>query len=447
MRPGTAKADALGRRRRPRRRRHLQPRRLPASAPGRHPERRARDRRAPRLLLRAPTHDAAARHTGRRGRPPRGRAARRAAPVLPGAVRASIGIGTTPHDIDRLIEALHQIAATGPRSRYEHLADLDEYLPRGTGADMAALFLGLDTAPIADAIEATPLADFEGTSMEEALTKAFGTFAERARYEIPDLRDAIADTKPTRCSSTSRRSAPPRSPTLSGCRGRSRSTLFQSFTPGPGAPPVFGLVPFCLAPEPGLEVLDGPMRDVGLPPLTSPEEVWRASLYLYYTAPPLEHPDLGFPPSFRFVGPGLWEPQAPTPSWLDELPEPLVIVSIFQRVPARPRPRRDRAARPRRGACRGRRPYRRPRSRGVHDSGQRTPRALAATRRAAGPRGVCRLPRRHGHHTEDARRRRAALHRPVRARPVRGRCARRSPQSRRHSCRPTRSAQTRCEAP
>ena len=64
-RPGTAKADALARRRRPRRRRHLQPRRLPASAARRHPERRARDRRPPRLLLRAPAHDAAARHTGR----------------------------------------------------------------------------------------------------------------------------------------------------------------------------------------------------------------------------------------------------------------------------------------------------------------------------------------------------------------------------------------------
>ena len=46
--------------RRPRRRRHVQPRRLPPSAAGRRPERRARDRRSPRLLLRAPTHHAAA---------------------------------------------------------------------------------------------------------------------------------------------------------------------------------------------------------------------------------------------------------------------------------------------------------------------------------------------------------------------------------------------------
>jgi MGT family glycosyltransferase len=63
-------------------------------------------------------------------------------------------------------------------------------------------------------------------------------------------------------------------------------------------------------------------------PPGSKRPLWRAPLYLYYTAPPLEDPGIGFPPSFSFVGPGLWEPPAPAPSWLDELPEPLVIVSV-----------------------------------------------------------------------------------------------------------------------
>jgi len=53
------------------------------------------------------------------------RAGRR--PALPGAVRASIGLGTTSDDIDRLAEALHEIASTGPRSRYVHVDSLDEY--------------------------------------------------------------------------------------------------------------------------------------------------------------------------------------------------------------------------------------------------------------------------------------------------------------------------------
>jgi UDP:flavonoid glycosyltransferase YjiC (YdhE family) len=206
---------------------------------------------------------------------------------------------------------------------------------RTLASECAALnHLGLDASPIAGAIEATPLADFEGTSMEDALARAFGTFAERARHEIPDLRDAIADTDPDALLIDITTVGAAALAETVGLPWAQSIPLFQSFTPGRGAPPVFGLVPYCLAPEPGLEVLNGPRRDAGLPPLTSPDEVWRASLYLYYTAPPLEHPDLGFPPSFRFVGPGLWEPPAPPPSWLDELPDPLVVVSVsseFQR--------------------------------------------------------------------------------------------------------------------
>jgi UDP:flavonoid glycosyltransferase YjiC (YdhE family) len=188
--------------------------------------------------------------------------------------------------------------------------------------------LGLHAEPIAAAIEATPLADYEGTSMEDALAKAFGTFAERARHEVGDLRDAIADTGPDALLVDITTVGAAALADAAGLPWAQSIPLFQSFTPGPGAPPAFGLVPYCLAPEPGLEVLNGPRRKVGLEPLMSLDDVWRAPLHLYYTAPPLEHPDLGLPPSFRFVGPGLWEPPAPTPHWLDDLPEPLVIVSV-----------------------------------------------------------------------------------------------------------------------
>ena len=57
------------------------------------------------------------------------RAGRR--PPLPGAVRASIGLGTTPGDIDRLIGALQELAAAGPRWRYRHVPERDEYEPVG----------------------------------------------------------------------------------------------------------------------------------------------------------------------------------------------------------------------------------------------------------------------------------------------------------------------------
>jgi selenocysteine lyase/cysteine desulfurase len=50
-------------------------------------------------------------------------------PQLPGAVRASIGLGTTVEDVDRLVAALREIAAHGPRSRYIHAPEHDEYRP------------------------------------------------------------------------------------------------------------------------------------------------------------------------------------------------------------------------------------------------------------------------------------------------------------------------------
>ena len=50
-------------------------------------------------------------------------------PALPGAVRASIGLGTTPDDIDRLTAALGELAAVGPRWRYRHVPEHDEYEP------------------------------------------------------------------------------------------------------------------------------------------------------------------------------------------------------------------------------------------------------------------------------------------------------------------------------
>jgi selenocysteine lyase/cysteine desulfurase len=55
------------------------------------------------------------------------RAGRR--PLLPGAVRASVGLGTTVEDIDRLVGALDEIARHGPRSRYVHVPEHDEYRP------------------------------------------------------------------------------------------------------------------------------------------------------------------------------------------------------------------------------------------------------------------------------------------------------------------------------
>ena len=53
-------------------------------------------------------------------------------PPLPGAVRASMGLGTTPANIERLSGALRAIAGSGPRWRYRYVTEYDEYEPSGT---------------------------------------------------------------------------------------------------------------------------------------------------------------------------------------------------------------------------------------------------------------------------------------------------------------------------
>ena len=55
-------------------------------------------------------------------------------PQLPGAVRASVGLGATAEDVDRLVAALREIAAHGPRVRYVHVPEYDEYRPLANAA-------------------------------------------------------------------------------------------------------------------------------------------------------------------------------------------------------------------------------------------------------------------------------------------------------------------------
>jgi selenocysteine lyase/cysteine desulfurase len=55
-------------------------------------------------------------------------------PPLPGAVRASIGLGTTRADVDRLVGALDGIARRGPAAHYVHTAEHDEYRPLALAA-------------------------------------------------------------------------------------------------------------------------------------------------------------------------------------------------------------------------------------------------------------------------------------------------------------------------
>ncbi len=206
---------------------------------------------------------------------------------------------------------------------------------RTLASELAGLrALGLHADPIDPAIEALPLDDWRWSTPEEALGGGLRTFAERSVHEVPDLQRAIVDVDPDFLMidvTTPGAAAVAEARTLPWAQW---IPFFQHhFTLLPKASAEFTLIPFTLAP-PGMEVLNGPRRRVGLAPLADPAQARRAPLYLYFTAEPFEVAGLDLPASFRLVGPGVWEPPAEAPDWLGDLHDPLVLVtasSEFQR--------------------------------------------------------------------------------------------------------------------
>ncbi|MDQ3732522.1 MAG: glycosyltransferase [Actinomycetota bacterium] len=201
---------------------------------------------------------------------------------------------------------------------------------RTLASEVAALqALGLHAAPIAPAIEQIQLDDWRASTAEESLAAVFRTFVDRAALEVPDLQRAIAEVDPEVLVvdiTTPGSAAVAEAGTIPWAQW---IPFFQHDARVPDAT----LVPFTFAP-PGMEALNAPRRRLGLSPLADRAEVWRAPLYLYFTAEPFEVAGLDLPPSVRLVGPGLWEPPAETPQWLEEIDEPLVLVtasSEFQR--------------------------------------------------------------------------------------------------------------------
>jgi MGT family glycosyltransferase len=185
---------------------------------------------------------------------------------------------------------------------------------------------GLDAGPIAAAIEGAPLDDWEASTPEEGLARALATFAKRAALELPDLQEAIARVEPDALLIDITTTGAAALAEATGLPWATTIPLFQHFAFGPEPPAQLTFVPFAIDPA-GIEVLNDPRRKLGLASLNGPEEVWRAPLHLYYTAEPFQPSGIALPPSFRLVGPGIWEPPGGPPEWLQEISTPLLLVT------------------------------------------------------------------------------------------------------------------------
>jgi MGT family glycosyltransferase len=204
--------------------------------------------------------------------------------------------------------------------------------------------LGFEAEAINPAIERKEHADWQARTPIGALRDNLHVFFERARYDGPDLRRAVEEERPDALlvdinawgamaaaessgipwASWSAyflpvpsRDAPPFGlglPPARGPLGRLRDRLLS--------PVLFGVYNR-LAPD-----LDAVRADLGAPPVGKIERaVIRAPLMLYMTAEPFEYPRSDWPPSVRMFGPGIWDPPAKSPAWLEELKRPLVLVT------------------------------------------------------------------------------------------------------------------------
>src|SRR5215210_7611138 len=204
--------------------------------------------------------------------------------------------------------------------------------------------LGFEAAPIDPAIERKEHADWRARTPIGALRDNLHVFFERARYDGPDLRRAIEGERPeallvdvnawgamavaessgkpwaTWCPyflPIPSRDAPPFGlglPPSRGALGRLRDRLLS--------PVLFGIYNR-QAPE-----LDAVRAQLGAPPVRRIESAMlRAPLLLSLTAEPFEYPRSDWPTSVRMVGPGIWDPPAKSPAWLEESKRPLVLVT------------------------------------------------------------------------------------------------------------------------
>jgi MGT family glycosyltransferase len=205
--------------------------------------------------------------------------------------------------------------------------------------------LGIACRPIDPAIEAIEIVDWQERSLRGAGMSALRTFAQRSLHEAPDLARAIERHDPDvlvidiNCWGAA---------TVAESSGLPWAMFAPYLLPlrSRDAPP-FGM---------GLRRLDGPvgaLRDAivarmvgaswaraamptirklraqyGLPAVKRFDDLFaRPQLLLSLTAEGFEYPRSDWPANVRLVGPVNWSPPQPAPAWLQELSDPLVLVT------------------------------------------------------------------------------------------------------------------------
>lgn len=213
-----------------------------------------------------------------------------------------------------------------------------------SGAVEELRLAGLDAEPLDPAHEAVEMDDWAASKESEQAIKGLEVFLDRAPIEAEQVQREVQARRPDMLICDVNSWGSPAVAEAAGIPWVMFCPYF-SWLPGKGAPP-FG---------PGMKPLANPIgriRDSAInkamlmmmnrkflaplnelhgnlsaPVITGFEQLWhRAPRILYMTVPELEY-ERELPLSFSFVGPINWAPEAPTPSWLDRIENPLVLVT------------------------------------------------------------------------------------------------------------------------
>jgi UDP:flavonoid glycosyltransferase YjiC (YdhE family) len=204
---------------------------------------------------------------------------------------------------------------------------------------------GFDTHPIDPQIEAIEHDDWRGRSQRESLARVMRAFGARAQVEVPDLRRAVADERPDailvdiNCWGAQAAAAASGRPWATFCPYPIPLPSPDAPPYGPGFAPARGLLgrlrDVLVGPivtgtyeRAALPAMNAPRSGLGLPPFRDVRE-WLDSppVVLYQTAEPFEYPHREWPDNIVMVGPCDWSPDVGSPQWLDELRQPVVLVT------------------------------------------------------------------------------------------------------------------------
>ena len=217
---------------------------------------------------------------------------------------------------------------------------------RMRGSDIEQMeALGLRAAAIDPGIEQIEFDDWRGRSQVDSFLRMVRAYARCARLEVPDLRQAIADVSPDALIVDINCLGAMYVAEASGLPWALYCPYPPPFRSADVPPHGLGLRP---ARGPLGRVRDRIWRSVGdrllaareLPPFNElraglgltpvrkfDDQFLSSDRFIAFTAEPYEYHRSDWPQQVRLVGPGLWEPPAEPPPWLETESRPIVLVT------------------------------------------------------------------------------------------------------------------------